>query len=71
MRNGKLSQGIQTGGMFCWVGAMLVKGVCVGPDIGSAIEEKVTANPRGEDRLWTGSCELVYVSKSGKKDTDS
>ena len=42
-------------------------GVCVGPDVGSAIEEKVTANPRGGDRLWTGSCELVYVSKSGKK----
>jgi len=46
-------------------------GVCLGPDVGSALEEKVTANPRGGDRLWTGSCELVYVSKSGKKDTDS
>ena len=56
--------------IFC-VGAMLVKGVCVGSDVGSAIEEKVTANARGEDRLWTGSCELVYVSRSGKKDTDS
>ena len=49
---------------------MLVKGVCVGR-VGSAIEEKVTANPRVGDRLWTGSCELVYVSKNGKKDTDS
>jgi len=50
---------------------MLVQGVCLGSDVGSTIEEKVTANPRGGDRLWTGSCELVYVSKSGKKDTDS
>ena len=71
MRNDKLSQGIQTGGTICWVGAMLVKGVCVGSDVGSAIEEKVTANPRGGDRLRTGSCELVHVSKSRKKDTDS
>ena len=50
---------------------MLVKCVCVGSDVGSTIEEKVTANPRGGDRLWTGSCKLVYVRKSGKKDTDS
>ena len=46
---------------------MLVEGVCVRPDVGSEIEEKVTANPRGGDRLWTGSCELVYVSKAVKK----
>ena len=61
MRNGKLSQGIQTGGKFCWVGAMLAKGVCMGSDVGSAREEKVTANPREVDRLWTGSCELVGI----------
>ena len=71
MRNGKLSQGIQTGGMICRVGAMLAKDVCMGSDVGSAREEKVTANPRGVDKQWTSSCELVYVSKSGKKDTDS
>ena len=54
MRNCKLSQGIQTGGMICRVGAMLAKGVCMGSDVGSAREEKVTANPREGDRLWTG-----------------
>ena len=50
MRNGKLSQGIETGGMFCWVGALLVKDVCMEPDVGSATKGKVTANPRGGRR---------------------
>jgi len=52
-------------------GRYACKGVCVGSDVGSAIEEKVTTNPRGVDKLWTSTCELGYVSKSGKKETDS
>jgi len=37
----------------------LLKGVCVGSDLGSAVEEKVMANPRGGD-IGYGS---AYVNK--------
>ena len=40
----------------------MLKGVYVGSDLGSAVNEKVMAIPRGGDRLWIGSCEIVHKS---------